>query len=166
MVTESSKFVIKLNRTQSELTLQDVKELRLNATKSYSLPNFALMYGALQGGSVVLTWFIPSSITPQLVRDVKMGGSGFLKEHNITEVSIDGHSVAIVDSNGRIWNLVPSITTPVHFWTTTYAYFLQPGKDIIYHVQGLLLKLRLPSGITRSPKIHGCQCLKLLLVLS
>ena len=128
---ESSKLVIKLNRTQSELTLQDVEELRLNVAKSYSLANFALMYGALQGGSVVLTWFIPLSIAPQLVQDVKNGSSGFLKEHNITEVSIDGHTVAIVDTNGRIWNLVPNMTTPVHFWSTAYAFFLQPGKDII-----------------------------------
>ena len=126
-----SRLVINLNRTQSHMTLQDVEELRLNVAKNYSLTNFALMYGALQGGSVVLTWFIPSSVAPQLVQDVRNGGSGFLKEHNITEVSIDGHTVAITDSNGRIWNLIPNVTTPVHFWRTKYAYFLQPGKDII-----------------------------------
>ena len=92
---------------------------------------FALKYGAFEGGSVVLKWFIPSSIAPQLVRDVKNGGSGFLNEHNITEVSIDGHTVAIVDRDERIWNLVPSIATPVRFWSTTYDYFLQPGENIV-----------------------------------
>ena len=127
---EFSKLVINLNRTQSHLTLQDVEELRLNVAKKYSLVNFALMYGALQGSSVVLTWFIPSSVAPQLVQDVRNGGSGFLKEHNITEVNIDGHTVAITDSNGKIWNFRPSVTTPVHFWRTRYAYFLQPGEDI------------------------------------
>ena len=74
---------------------------------------------------------MPSSIVPQLVRDVKNGGSGFLNEHNITEVSIDGHTVAIVDRDERIWNLVPSIATPVRFWSTTYDYFLQPGENIV-----------------------------------
>ena len=128
---ESSKLVIKLNRTQSQLTLQDIEELRLDVAKSYSLVTLALRYGAYKGGSVVLTWFIPSPIAPQLVQDVKNGGSGFLKEHSITEVSIDGHTVAIVDSDWRVWNLVPSIRTAVCFWSTTYDYFLQPGKDII-----------------------------------
>ena len=128
---EFSKLVINLNRTQSHLTLQDAEELRLNVAKKYSLVNFALMYGVLQGSSLVLTWFIPSSIVPQLVQDVRNGGSGFLKEHNITEVSIDGHTVAITDSNGKIWNLRPSVTTPVHFWRTRYAYFVQPREDIV-----------------------------------
>ena len=99
---EFSKLVIKLNRMQSFLTLQDVEEIRLSFARSYSFVTFALMYGAFEGGSVVLTWFIPSSIAPQLVQDLKNGGSGFLNEHNITEVSIDGHTVAITDSNGRI----------------------------------------------------------------
>ena len=86
---------------------------------------------AFEEGSLVLTWIIPLSTAPQLVQDVRMGGSGFLKEHNITEVSIDSHTVAITDSNGKIWNLCPSITTPIHFWSTRYAYFLQPGEDIV-----------------------------------
>ena len=128
---EFSKLVTRLNRTQSHLTLQDAEEFRLTFAQNYSLVTFALMYGAFEGGSVVLTWFIPSSIAPQLVQDVKNGGSGFPKEHNITEVSIDGHTVAITDLNGRIWNLVPSMTTPGRFWSTTYAAFLQPGKDIV-----------------------------------
>ena len=127
---EFSKLVIKLNRIQSFLTLQDVEEIRLSFARNYSFVTFALMYGAFENGSVVLTWFIPSSIAPQLVQDLKNGGSGFLKEHNITEVSIDGHTVAIVESNGKIWNLHPSITTPMHFWRTRYAYFLEPGEDI------------------------------------
>ena len=128
---EFSKLVIKLNRMQSFLTLQNVEEIRLSFARNYSFVTLALMYGAFENGSAVLTWFIPSSIAPQLVQDLKNGGSGFLKEHNITEVSIDGHTVAITDLNGMIWNLRPSISTPVHFWSTTYAYFLQPGKDIV-----------------------------------
>ena len=126
-----SKLVIKLNRTKSHLTLQDLEEIRLSFARNYSLVTFALMYGAFEEGSLVLTWFIPSSIASQLVQDVKNGGSRFLKEHGITEVSIDGHTVAIVDSDGRVWNLVESLTTPMHFWRTRYAYFLQPGNNIM-----------------------------------
>ena len=72
---------------------------------------------------------------PQLVQDLRMGGSGFFKEHSITELNIDGHTVAIVDPNGMIWNLNPNITTlttaaPVGFWNSRYSYFLQPGENI------------------------------------
>ena len=128
---EFSKLVTKLNITQSHWTLQDAEEFRLTFAKNYSLVTFALMYGTFVQGSLVLTWFIPSSVAPQLVQDVRNGGSGFLKEHNIIEVSIDGHTVAIVDSNGKIWNLSAHITTPVHFWSTRYAYLLQPGINTV-----------------------------------
>ena len=72
--SEFSKVVIKLTRTKSQLTLQDLEEIRLSFVRNYSLVTLALMYGAFENGSVVLTWFIPSSVAPQLVQDVKMHG--------------------------------------------------------------------------------------------
>ena len=154
-----------INRTQSSLTLQDAKEFRIAFAKEYSLVTFALMFGAYMEGSIVLTWFIPSSIAPQLVQDLKNGGSRFLNEHSINELSIDGHAVAIVDSNKKIWNLNRILKPPVCLWKVRYTYFLQPGEYVIYHAQGLVLKLHLPSDIIHSPKIHGCQCSILVLVL-
>ena len=148
-----------INRTQSSLTLQDAKEFRIAFAKEYSLVTFALMFGAYMEGS------IPSSIAPQLVQDLKNGGSRFLNEHSITELSIDGHTVAIVDSNKKIWNLNRILKPPVCLWKVRYTYFLQPGEYVIYHAQGLVLKLHLPSGIIHSPKIHGCQFSILVLVL-
>ena len=67
-------------------------------------------------------WYIPSSIVPQLVHDVRMGGIGFFKEHGITELSRDGHTIAIVDTDGRIWNLTQNITPgQVGFWNSRYT---------------------------------------------
>ena len=129
---EFSNVVTRLDATQSCLTLQDIEEIRLSFARNYSLVNFALMYGAFQMGSVVLMWYIPSLIVPQLVHDVRMGGIGFFKKHGITELSIDGHTVAIVDTDGRIWNPTPNISTPrqVGFWNSRYSYFLQTGKNV------------------------------------
>ena len=131
---EFSRVMTKLDATQSCLTLQDIEEIRLSFARNYSLVTFALMYGSFQIGSVVLMWFTPSSIVPQLVQDLRMGGSGFFKEHSITELNIDGHTVAIVDSNRMIWNLNPNITlttaAQVGFWNSRYSYFLQPGENV------------------------------------
>ena len=74
---EFSKLVIRLNRTQSHLTLQDAEEFRLTFAQNYSLVTFALMYGSTQSGRE-----LPDGETSDAVTHLRMVTAGSVNAYN------------------------------------------------------------------------------------
>ena len=76
-----SKFVTKHSITR-ESTLEDIENIRLEITSEFHLHKFALVLVHVVEGSVVITWFVPSSIVSQLKQ-------GFVQQHFLTTLHIE-----------------------------------------------------------------------------
>ena len=93
-----TEFTSTLDRDAGTFTLEELEELRMKICSEFSLSNFILMFRGVVEGSLIITWFVPSSIVAQLRLDLlakAVSKSPFFQENAITSVSIDGELVSL-----------------------------------------------------------------------
>ena len=75
---DSDKMVVKLPRSWPEASLECVEECLQKLTKAFGIPLHVIRFDAAEEGSIVLTWFIPSSLSP-VIRTASVGLSSELE---------------------------------------------------------------------------------------
>lgn len=93
-----TEFTNTLDRDASTFTLEELEELRMKICNEFTLSNFILMFRGVVEGSLIITWFVPTSIVAQLRHDLlekARSRSRFFEDNAITSVSIDGECVSV-----------------------------------------------------------------------
>ena len=90
---DMSRLVIKMEKDWSNCTLEDVEQFRGTLTQELLLPSFAVLLRDAEQGCISFTWLIPSSVVKILSKDIHNIKLGWLKEHHIEKLAIDGQDL-------------------------------------------------------------------------
>lgn len=101
-----TEFTSTLDRDASTFTLEELEELRMKICNEFSLSSFILMFRGVVEGSLIITWFVPSSTVAQLqdaVLTKAKSKSPFFQDNAIVSISIGGECVSV---------FLPEVQTP------------------------------------------------------
>lgn len=101
-----TEFTSTLDRDASTFTLEELEELRMKICNEFSLSSFILMFRGVVKGSLIITWFVPSSTVAQLqdaVLTKAKSKSPFFQDNAIVSISIGGECVSV---------FLPEVQTP------------------------------------------------------
>ncbi len=91
-----SELRAKLPDDPSSYTLEYVENLRIDFCREFFLSRSALVLAGVNPGSVVVVWYVPSSITPRLSVDLSSYKGKLFQGYGVTELHLDSESFDVL----------------------------------------------------------------------
>ncbi len=91
-----SELRAKLPNDPSSCTLEYVEKLRIDFCREFFLSRSALVLAGIIPGSVIVVWYVPSSITPRLDSDLSKYEGKLFQVYGMTELHLSPFSTSFV----------------------------------------------------------------------
>ena len=96
-----SKLMAKLQITPTRCTLAHLERLRREFCHQFLLSSFALVVAEMHPSSVILVWYLPSSITLSLSTALRSYTGSLLRMYHVTELVLDGECVYVLPTQSE-----------------------------------------------------------------